>query len=153
MRVVPGPFLIDGKYSFLQERVRCVEECPSRYCARCRFDCPSRVSIARLKLLVPRAIALSRSASIVQRDAHSFRAPGREAAKCLRAEQLSDFGAGYLILLGAVAIAVMVLFPKGLWGSLAERFDLHVFPVRRRLIWAIEPPATLASAQAHIERE
>ena len=68
-------------------------------------------------------------------------------------EQLSDLGAGYLILLGAVAIAVMVFFPKGLWGSLAERFDLHVFPVRRRLIWTMEPPATRASAQAHIESD
>jgi branched-chain amino acid transport system permease protein len=68
-------------------------------------------------------------------------------------QQLSDFGAGYLILLGAVAIAMMVFFPKGLWGSLAERFDLHVLPVRRRLIWTMEPPATPPSAQAHTKRK
>jgi branched-chain amino acid transport system permease protein len=53
-------------------------------------------------------------------------------------EQLSNFGAAYLILLGAVAIAVMVFFPKGLWGSFAERFDIHVFPVRRRLISTVD---------------
>jgi branched-chain amino acid transport system permease protein len=48
-------------------------------------------------------------------------------------EQLSSFGPAYLILLGALAILVMVLFPKGLWGSFAARFDVSLFPVRRRL--------------------
>jgi branched-chain amino acid transport system permease protein len=66
-------------------------------------------------------------------------------------EQLSDFGAAYLILLGAVAIAVMVFFPKGLWGSLAERFDLHVFPVRRRLMWTMDPGRMAEPAQARTE--
>ena len=68
-------------------------------------------------------------------------------------ERLSDFGAGYLILLGAVAIAVMVFLPKGLWGSLAERFDLHVFPVRRRLTWTTEPHSTSPSVREPIDRE
>jgi hypothetical protein len=68
-------------------------------------------------------------------------------------EQLSDFGAAYLIVLGVVAIVVMVVFPKGLWGSLAERFDLHVFPVRRRLTSTMELRATSASVQRHIENE
>jgi hypothetical protein len=27
----------------------------------------------------------------------------------------------------------MVRFPRGLWGYVAERFDVHLFPVRRRL--------------------
>ena len=49
-------------------------------------------------------------------------------------EELSGFGATYLFLLGALAIVVMVAFPKGLWGSLADRFDLHLFAVRRRLV-------------------
>jgi branched-chain amino acid transport system permease protein len=48
-------------------------------------------------------------------------------------EQLSGFGPAYLILLGAIAIVVMVFFPKGLWGSFAARFDVSLFPVRRRL--------------------
>jgi branched-chain amino acid transport system permease protein len=68
-------------------------------------------------------------------------------------EQLSDFGAAYLILLGVVAIVVMVVFPKGLWGSLAERFDLHVFPVRRRLTSTMELHAMSASLQGRIESE
>jgi branched-chain amino acid transport system permease protein len=68
-------------------------------------------------------------------------------------EQLSDFGAAYLIVLGVVAMVVMVVFPKGLWGSLAERFDLHVFPVRRRLTSTMELHAMSASLQGRIESE
>lgn len=49
-------------------------------------------------------------------------------------ETLGDFGAWYLIALGLVAVLVMVRFPRGLWGYVAERFDLHLFPVRRRLV-------------------
>ena len=63
-------------------------------------------------------------------------------------EELSSFGAAYLFLLGGLAILVMVAFPKGLWGSFADRFDLHLFAVRRRLVLAVagiepkdEPPA------------
>ena len=48
-------------------------------------------------------------------------------------EQLASYGAAYLILLGAIAIAVMVFFPKGLWGSFAARFDISLFPIRRNL--------------------
>jgi branched-chain amino acid transport system permease protein len=49
-------------------------------------------------------------------------------------EELSSFGAAYLFVLGGLAILVMVAFPRGLWGSFAERFDLHLFAVRRRLV-------------------
>ena len=47
---------------------------------------------------------------------------------------LADFGAWYLILLGALAILVMLFAPRGLWGLVAERYDLTLFPTRRRLI-------------------
>ncbi len=47
---------------------------------------------------------------------------------------LAQFGTWYLILLGAFAIVVMLFAPKGIWGYLAERYDLAVFPVRRRLV-------------------
>lgn len=46
---------------------------------------------------------------------------------------LSDFGAAYLILLGALGIVVMLFAPKGLWGLVVERYDLTLFPTRRRL--------------------
>jgi branched-chain amino acid transport system permease protein len=48
-------------------------------------------------------------------------------------ETMADFGTWYLIVLGALAVVVMVRFPRGLWGYVAQRFDLHLFPVRRRL--------------------
>lgn len=47
---------------------------------------------------------------------------------------LASFGAWYLLLLGALAIAIMLFAPKGLWGYLAERYGLVLFPTRRRLI-------------------
>jgi branched-chain amino acid transport system permease protein len=47
---------------------------------------------------------------------------------------LADFGAWYLILLGTLGILVMLFAPRGLWGLIAERFDLTLFPTRRRLV-------------------
>ncbi len=49
-------------------------------------------------------------------------------------DQLSQFGSWYLMLLGAIAIAAMLFFPRGLWGTFAERFDIHLFPIRRRFV-------------------
>ena len=46
----------------------------------------------------------------------------------------SDFGAWYLVGLGLLAIVVTIKFPHGLWGTLSRRFDLHLFPIRRRLV-------------------
>jgi branched-chain amino acid transport system permease protein len=48
-------------------------------------------------------------------------------------DYLASFGAWYLMLLGLLAIAVMLVAPGGICGTLAERFDLHIFPTRRRL--------------------
>jgi branched-chain amino acid transport system permease protein len=56
--------------------------------------------------------------------------------------QLADLGSWYLMLLGLIAILVMRLFPKGLWGSVADRFDLHLFPIRRRLVLPAAAAAT-----------
>jgi len=47
---------------------------------------------------------------------------------------LADFGAWYLILLGTLGILVMLFAPKGLWGLVSERYDLTLFPTRRRLV-------------------
>jgi branched-chain amino acid transport system permease protein len=46
---------------------------------------------------------------------------------------LADFGTWYLILLGAIAIAVMLFAPQGIWGSFNARFGLVLFPTGRRL--------------------
>jgi len=47
---------------------------------------------------------------------------------------LADFGAWYLILLGVLGILVMLFAPRGLWGHVAERYGLTLFPTRRRLV-------------------
>lgn len=48
-------------------------------------------------------------------------------------EFLSDLGSWYLMILGLVAVVIMLKAPQGIWGLLANRFDLHFFPVQRRL--------------------
>lgn len=48
-------------------------------------------------------------------------------------EWLSDYGAWYMILLGGLAVGVMLAFPQGLWGVVAERWDVRFFPVGRRV--------------------
>jgi len=47
---------------------------------------------------------------------------------------LADFGAWYLILLGTLGILVMLFAPRGLWGLIAGRYDVTLFPTRRRLV-------------------
>ena len=48
-------------------------------------------------------------------------------------ELLADYGAWYMILLGLIAVLAMMRYPQGLWGLLAERWDLRFFPVERRV--------------------
>jgi len=50
-------------------------------------------------------------------------------------DNLSAFGAWYLMLLGLLAIIVMLFAPNGIWGFFAERYGLTLFPLRRRLVW------------------
>jgi branched-chain amino acid transport system permease protein len=49
-------------------------------------------------------------------------------------DYLATFGTWYLMALGALAAGVMLVAPRGLWGYLAERFDVQIFPLRRRLL-------------------
>ena len=46
----------------------------------------------------------------------------------------ADYGTWYLMLLGAIAILVMLIAPKGIWGYVQQRWDFSIFPTRRRLI-------------------
>jgi branched-chain amino acid transport system permease protein len=48
-------------------------------------------------------------------------------------ELLADHGAWYMILLGSLAVVTMMCYPQGLWGLVTERWDVHFFPVRRRV--------------------
>ena len=57
-------------------------------------------------------------------------------------ELLADYGTIYLILMGAIAIAVMLKAPYGIWGWVIQRCDLQLFPVSRRLALApLEDPS------------
>jgi branched-chain amino acid transport system permease protein len=45
---------------------------------------------------------------------------------------LADLGVLYLVLLGAVAIAIMLWARRGLWSVVADRFGWELFPIARR---------------------
>lgn len=47
---------------------------------------------------------------------------------------LSGFGPWYLLVLGAVGIAIMLLAPKGIWGNFSQLTGIHLFPTRRHLV-------------------
>ena len=44
-------------------------------------------------------------------------------------EQFADEGSWYLVGLGAVAIVVTLVAPRGLWGALVDRFGIRLMPV------------------------
>ncbi|WP_421849589.1 branched-chain amino acid ABC transporter permease [Oricola sp.] len=48
-------------------------------------------------------------------------------------EIAADWGTWYLIMMGAIAIGVMMIDKRGIWGALASRVGLSVFPVSRRI--------------------
>jgi len=51
---------------------------------------------------------------------------------------LADLGAWYMIVLGGLAIFTIMFMRDGLWGWISRRFDLHLFPVQRRVRWHVE---------------
>ena len=53
-------------------------------------------------------------------------------------QTLADQGPVYLLMLGAVAIAVMLKAPKGIWGLIVDKLDWQIFPLQRRVVF---PPA------------
>jgi branched-chain amino acid transport system permease protein len=50
-------------------------------------------------------------------------------------EFLADFGSIYLLFLGSLAIVVMLVAPKGIWGYVSGRFGWSLFPVGHRITW------------------
>ncbi len=44
-------------------------------------------------------------------------------------QEFQNDGTWYLVGLGAVAILVTLVFPKGLWGTLVERFNIRLVPI------------------------
>lgn len=45
----------------------------------------------------------------------------------------ADYGSLYMIILGVVAVVIMLKAPQGIWGLISQKYDLHLFPVQRRL--------------------
>ena len=43
-------------------------------------------------------------------------------------EFLADLGTIYLLFLGALAIVIMLVAPKGIWGYVAQRWNISLFP-------------------------
>lgn len=54
----------------------------------------------------------------------------------------AQYGAWYLMLLGLLGIGVMLLAPRGLWGSFSDRTGIQLFPIRRRLVGGPITPKT-----------
>jgi branched-chain amino acid transport system permease protein len=44
---------------------------------------------------------------------------------------LADYGSWYLIVMGCVAVFFMLKARDGIWGWVAQRWQLHLFPLRR----------------------
>ncbi len=51
-------------------------------------------------------------------------------------QTLADLGSLYLLMMGGIAIVVMLLAPRGLWGLIPERFGWQLLPLQRRLVVA-----------------
>lgn len=49
-------------------------------------------------------------------------------------QTLAGLGTAYLLIMGAVAIAVMLWAPRGLWGLIVERFGWQALPLQRQLV-------------------
>lgn len=67
-------------------------------------------------------------------------------------QSLSQHGSTYMLLLGAIAVVMATKAPRGIWGWVVQRWDLHLFPVRRGLVIEAPPeraePAPPESASA-----
>jgi branched-chain amino acid transport system permease protein len=48
---------------------------------------------------------------------------------------LSQLGLWYLAGLGVMAILITLYLPRGIWGELAHRFDISIFPVGHRVLF------------------
>jgi branched-chain amino acid transport system permease protein len=59
-------------------------------------------------------------------------------------QQFSQYGTWYLVALGAVAIAAVLLAPRGLWGLVSGRSRVQLFPVGYRVVFSDNRPAPVA---------
>jgi branched-chain amino acid transport system permease protein len=57
--------------------------------------------------------------------------------------EMGDNGVWYFVFLGAVAIAFALLLPRGIWGTVVDRFGVRLLPVGYRLRDVGAPPARI----------
>lgn len=55
-------------------------------------------------------------------------------------ETLSNLGPAYLIILGGIAIAIMLIEPRGLWGWVRARWQLQLLPLQLRVVPVASKP-------------
>ncbi len=67
-------------------------------------------------------------------------------------QTLSQYGSTYFLLLGVIAVIMATKVPRGLWGLVTARGDLHLFPVRRGLVLE-SPPKAAPKAEAPVPAE
>ena len=60
---------------------------------------------------------------------------------------LSDYGVWYLVILGVLAIVVVLLAPRGLWGILSFNGRIKLFPVGYRLVNPLEKFSVIKSKE------
>jgi branched-chain amino acid transport system permease protein len=48
-------------------------------------------------------------------------------------ENLADLGSFYLMILGVLAIVIMLVAPKGIWGFVQQRWNISLFPTGYRV--------------------
>jgi branched-chain amino acid transport system permease protein len=57
-------------------------------------------------------------------------------------QEFSNDGSWYLIGLGAVAIVVTLVFPRGIWGAIVDRYQIRLVPVGYTLRGLLTAPTT-----------
>jgi branched-chain amino acid transport system permease protein len=58
---------------------------------------------------------------------------------------IGNIGVWYLIILGVIAIAVVLFFPKGLWGLVSGNGRIRLFPTGYRLVMPTRPAAPVVT--------
>ena len=58
-------------------------------------------------------------------------------------EWLADYGSAYLIALGLVTVAIVVLAPRGLWGFVVDHWPISLFATERSLRPVVPPVAVV----------
>jgi branched-chain amino acid transport system permease protein len=64
--------------------------------------------------------------------------------------QFADQGSWYLIGLGLVAIGMTLVAPRGIWGTLVNRFDIELVPVGHR-VRGLPPPSAQPPTATRID--